>query len=273
MKVSRLLVCAVSVCALASASWAQEKKATDSGERAAEGLVVFPGPERPVRRVVVVKNRDIIGELTLLARDFGVSARGSGELGVITLMGPEEAVAIAEDTIRRFDVPRANRPERSPRNADFTVYLVVAGLEGKAAPVPEVLESVVAQLRGLLPYEHYGLIETVRLRVADQGRGKVMGFLPPLSTRLSGKTLYELTLQNVRLPGEGAGRPPAGWVSVQPVLETSMSLTEEGVEKNVPSAINSSIEIQEGQKVVVGKAAIDGAGTSLILVLTMKLDR
>jgi hypothetical protein len=61
-------------------------------------------------------------------------------------------------------------------------------------------------------------------------------------------------------------------VSLRAFLSLSLSFPEGNSERNVQSLIDAPIEIREGQKVVVGKAAIDGAGTSLILVLTMKLD-
>jgi len=269
MKVSRVLAYTLLACALVVPCGAQEEKPTGSGESTAEAQAMPPVPVHPVRRVVEVKNRDIIGDLRQLAHALGVVSVGSRELGVISLVGPEDAVAIAEDTIRRFDVPRS---EPSPRNADFTAYLIVARLEGDAAPVPEALESVIAQLRSLLPFERYELVETVSLRVADMGLSEVNGTLPALSPALSGYTRYELALQHVRLPGDAPDRPPAGWVSLSPFFKVDMTLVDDSGENGVSSTIKTRIELREGQKVVVGKAAIDDVGTSVILVLTVKLD-
>lgn len=270
MKVSRLLAYTLWVCALVVPCGAQEEKPTGGGESVVESQVTPPGPGRRVGRLVAVANRDIIFELMTLVRGLGVEAYASRELGVITLFGLEDAVTTAEDTIRRYDVSPGSRPEAGPNNADFTAYLIVARLEGESVPVPDVLESVVAQLRGVLPFKSYELAETVTVRVADTGLVEAVGILPPLSSALSGSTRYELALQNVRLPRGGPDRPPAGWVSLDPFLQLEMTRTEDG--EGVSSTIKTRIEIREGQKVVVGKVAIDGAGTSLILVLAMKLD-
>ena len=60
----------------------------------------------------------------------------------------------------------------------------------------------------------------------------------------------------------------------QTIRITDLSLRLDFIVKgagNQHAAINTSIDVREGQKVVVGKANIDNADSALILVLTAKV--
>jgi hypothetical protein len=284
MRTRTLVACVAAALAVSTtALTAQDKPAEPEKPKAAEAK---PRGEARVRnhveQIVELKNRELLGEMQKLAQaGYGISAFRSDELGILVLGGPPEAVAEAVDAIRRFDVPRAKRPDRTEAkintNAEITGWLLLARNEGGGgSPVPAALTPVVAQLKEHTVYKSYELLETMSLRVRNDYSGEVSGILPSLTSGLAARTFYRLELNGIHInSGDGTGPAVINFGRVQLNVEVGLPMTGADIDKSPVQyktlEIKTGIDMREGQKAVVGKTTLDGTSGSLILVLTAKV--
>jgi hypothetical protein len=179
-------------------------------------------------------------------------------------------------------------PAFHPKNVELTLYMLIA-LPQASQPdsVPKELEGVVSQLKGLFPYRGFRSFDTIILRGREGKSSGVNGAaalpggptdsaqLSDYSANVQGLTVFQdekgnlLRIDNldvsVRIPylslANVTGSDPKGFATVKP----AGSLTYRNI------SFKTNIDVREGQKVVVGKANIDGAGNALILVVTAKV--
>jgi hypothetical protein len=231
---------------------------------------------RVVRRLIEVKHPETITTLRKsdVLLDFPVRVRSDNNSRLVILSGDPAVVEAAEAVIRRIDVP-----PKGPASIEFVAHLVRAYKgEARAQAVPDGLRPVLDQLKAVLAYPNYELQESLILRATDErGNANVSGAFP--SGFRTFQTIYALSLRQVQtVEAEGAGRVVrVGELNLR--LEVPVPYGVAGAksaddEKTPPShqyrnlGIKTSLEIREGQKVVVGKAALDGANEGLILVIT-----
>jgi hypothetical protein len=282
MKIDRTLAYAVTLLALAmGTARAAEKPAAE--KPAAEK----PAAEKPkaaetshvraprTQRVIELKNRERLQELERLADGFGVNHQGSPELGIIILSGPADAVAATAEAIQKYDIPRDAKVRTPDRNAELTAYLVVARPDGDPAPIPGPLTAVVDQLKASFPYRRYELVETLVLRVRENGQAVSSGVLPALSPGTTAKTFYHLSVRRVWINGpDGSatlGLNPVELKVEAPFPAEASGPAGAGMVQRRENTLSTTTDIREGQKVVLGKAPVDGSGGSLILILTARV--
>jgi hypothetical protein len=280
MKIDRTLAYAVTLVALAvGTARAAEKppaeKATTEKPAAQKTPAADHARSPRVQRVIELKNRERLAELENLALGFGVGTRTSPELGLIVLSGTPEAVTAAAAAIQKYDIPREAKMRTRDRNAELTAYLVVARPEGDAAPIPAALTAVVEQLKASFPYKRYELVETLVLRVRENGQAVSSGVLPALSPGTTAKTFYNLSVRRVWINGPD-GNATLGLNPVELRIEAPFPADAPGpagaaTVQRRENTLSTSADLREGQTIVLGKAPVDGSGGSLILILTARV--
>ena len=136
----------------------------------------------------------------------------------------------------------------------------------KQAFLPE-LEGVVKQLRSMFNYKGYQLIDTQQIRVRAGQGGEASGMVDNGSAG-GLKTISQVKFSRALVSTDEKGRA------------IRIDNLKVGLKTPVPAAsgfqyldtgINTDVDVHEGQKVVVGKANMDGTDRASIIVLTAKV--
>src|SRR5476649_2278555 len=117
----------------------------------------------------------------------------NGQMKVVSLSGTKEHMAAAEEAIKQLDVPSA-----AQKNIELTVYFV-AGTDqdkGFGNPIPEDLQSTVAQLKNTFAFKNYGLMDVLSLRTRS-GVGAS-------TTVWIGSRITQFTIRSASLDGDGS---------------------------------------------------------------------
>jgi hypothetical protein len=191
-----------------------------------------------------------------IVRMFGVDIQFNRELKVMSLSGSPQSLAAAEAAIKQLDV--------APKNIELIVYFVVAGNQpATAGAIPADLRDVVAQIKSTFAFKEYNLLDTLTLRTRAGSRAETTGLLSPPTApqpRLSLFSIQNVTVsedRTIRIDGMHAGlRVPVAMPSKVEYLNT-------GIDQNV--------DVKEGQKIVVGRASLEGPEKALFLILTAKV--
>jgi hypothetical protein len=187
-----------------------------------------------------------------------------------------EFLKFAEETIAKFDRPRTSIPREadSIRNIEVVAHILLAGSDLKSGDaVPLELQPVARNLTGIFGYKDIQLMDTGLHRVRTGSRAESSSQLPGIVDPNSPPTRYSIRFSaNARKDEKGnviqldqfmfsARTPvPAGPPGASP---TQWQFEELG--------INTTIDVREGQKVVVGKSRIGSTNRAVILVLSAKV--
>jgi hypothetical protein len=207
-------------------------------------------------KVVELKyiTRDDLGAL-LAGFKLQHSSDQSGR--VIVLNGDAAEMAAAEALIRRMDVAQ--------KNVELVFHIISAGGGEGASKVPSDLEPVVKQLRNSFAYAGYRTLESFALRLRDGSiDARASGVLPPPAA-----DRYVLQVRRISItPGEkGTVARLERVVFEIRSLDTRVSAPEKPVYNS--AEIQASLDVREGQKVVVGKS--NYAGGAYFLVVTARI--
>ena len=211
-------------------------------------------------RLFQVKYADVY-HLANLFRAFGAVVQPEGDMKALSVRAPKEVLAAIEESLQRLDVPQA-----PARNIQLDAYLLTASVQGPSGNIPAELDPVVKQLKNVFSYQNFHLLGTLSWRGRDSHGGRISGLLSPLSPDSAQPTSYVFQLHSAAITSEGKERT----IRVDDlVLQLEYSL--KGNSQIRQASIGTSIDVREGQKVVVGKANIDNADNALILVLAAKV--
>jgi hypothetical protein len=233
---------------------AEEKKKTDEPAPAAN----TEAQHWPVK-LFLVKYANV-NHLANLFRAFGATAQPDEDLKAISVRAPKEVLAAIEESLQRLDVPQV-----PAKNVQLEAYLLTASGQGSSVNIPGDLEPVIKQLKSVFNYQGFRLLGTLSWRGRDGAGGIVTGLLPSASSDSGQSTFYTFKINRVGITSEG--QQPSIRIN-DLVLQLDFTVKGGGTQH---AAINTSIDVHEGQKVVVGKANIDNADSALILVLTAKV--
>ena len=216
--------------------------------------------EERVLKVIQLKYADPYHVADLLSL-FGASLKSDRQAKVLTVVGPPSAVAAVEEAVKKLDVPPP--PEK---DIDLTAYFVLASHQPvQAADLPPELDEVVAQLKRVLNYKSFQLLNTAFLRARDGERANVSG----VATVGTEAVHFRLGFRSADITLEGKVRTvrisDLGFDADHPANATALEA------KTTSAGIHTNIDIAEGQKVVVGRTTLDFADNALILVLTAKV--
>lgn len=228
-----------------------------------------PAPPPMVLRVFQIKNADV-NRLARMVDVFGARVRPDPSLKVISVSGTEEQVKAIEDAIQRYDVPPPPQ-----KNVDLTFHLVQALPAAVPDRLPADLEPVIKQLRTAFTFQGYRLADTIQVRTRDED-----GFDASSAANFSGlfpnapTTSSQLRAQRVTVITTGAVpvlRIDNLKLSVRVPQCTSKNNAGECAQWNfMDNGVNTSVDVREGQKVVIGKTAL-GADSAVIIVVTAKV--
>lgn len=227
------------------------------------------------RRLFEIKHADVNAVANML-NVFSIPMRVDDRLRFIAVSANEDTLRAIEEMIKKLDVPPA-----TPKNIELTAYILVGSPGGASGSLPAELHSVASQLAGVSAYKSLRLLDTVTLRARAQPEGA--------------RGLGARTVGVVNMPGFVAVDKPyqptamleTGPISLAQLDKGNMvrigslkfrlmvpnnTYDKEGRPNYNTTEIETSVDVKEGQKVVIGKSSMAGGPDhALILVLTAKV--
>lgn len=206
--------------------------------------------------------------LAQVLRVFPVNVLAHPEMGLITIRGNPEGVEAAVAAARSLDLP-----PQPTRSVEITAHVLGASKTAELpGAMPSHLEEVGRQLRQVFGYRGVELVDSVSVRVRDLGHATVLGAmsqegLEPAPYRLHFDRATVMSGQgarSVRLDGFKFEAHLIRWRATTPEGEPGHMVNSE-------VSLITDVEVREGQKAVVVKAATDGERDSLILVVEVKV--
>lgn len=174
---------------------------------------------------------------------------------ILTLSATAENIEKVKQVLREVDV--------KPADILFTVQLVLGSETEAAGADPIQNDPLVKELRGLLRYKSYTLLDSSMVRVVHKENAEVvMGpkaeFVFALWPEVSGDTKNPVVKTQVRL---------------RQVLRaaTPESATMKAAQPVVTTLIESTLNIKSGERTVVGVSKLDGGDKGLILIISGKI--
>ena len=232
-------------------------------QKADTPAIVDTNPQHVSTRVFVPKYADV-GALYNVLRVFGGGISIDQNLHAIAVQGDKEKLDAIALAIKQLDVPPT-----PTRDVELTFHLIMAVMQEGAGPtLPHELDPVIKQLRGLFPYKDYKLLETTLLRTRPGESAQSSGLLPMLPPD-GPKGTYRIQIQRVTATSEEK--------------DTVVQLNHLAVNFKIPvhssgnnftfydAGLSTDLDIHENQKVVVGKANVDGSQDALVMVVTAKM--
>lgn len=216
-------------------------------------------PKQPERtqKLVTLRYADPVTVNALLQRfPVGISITSSSR--TITLFGTPAGITAAEEAIKQLDV--------QPKNVELTVYFVVGSDQNQptgAPPIPQDVESVVAQLRKTFAFKEYRMLDALTLRTRSGVGAETSGVLdrPGTVPRL---TQFRIRAANVSEDGTA--------VRIDG-LKAGLKIPTQGKDgtQYIDTGLNTDVDVKVGQKVVVGKSSLAGPDTALFLILSAQV--
>jgi hypothetical protein len=204
------------------------------------------------------------GPLSIVLSPYGRVNSNSSLKALSLTVRDNTTLSEAEQIIKRFDVPPPPVP-----NIDVTIYLMSAIGTPSASALPPELEPVVKQLKNTFSYKGYQLLDTEVIRVRAGQGGEVSGVVNGAPSVGPNKTISQAKFRSASVSTDEKGRA----IRIDG-LKVGLRIPVLSSEKQylyLDTGINTDVDIREGQKVVVGKANMDGSDRASIVVLTAKV--
>jgi hypothetical protein len=222
-----------------------------------------------VTRVFQLKYADP-RELARVLSQYG-RIETSSLLKALTITGRDSAMSEVEQTVKRFDVPPP-----AVQNIDVTIYLMSALGQPAGSQVPAELEGVIKQLKSTFSYKGYQLIDTEVIRVRAGQGGDVSGVVMDSSSPDAPRTISQVRFRSASVSTDEKGRAiriDALKVGLKIPIHSSGSGAASGQIQYsyIDTGMSTDVDVREGQKVVVGKANMDGSDRASIVVLMAKV--
>jgi hypothetical protein len=240
-------------------------------------ITQFVWAEEPLlSHVYQLKYADPKGLVKLLspyAPQIGGSVLFDEQLKALAITTRKDAFPEIEQIIKRFDVPPP-----PVLNIDLTIYLMSAQGTPSPGAVPPELEPVVKQLKNTFSYKSYQLIDTQVMRVRAGQGADVSGVVNGAPSVGPNKTISQLRFRSASVSTDEKGRA-IRIDGLKVGFRTPVAVASSGPGQGqgqtqfqyIDTGINTDVDVREGQKVVVGKANMDGSDRASIVVLTAKV--
>jgi hypothetical protein len=222
-----------------------------------------PAPD--VTRLVQLKYLTDMGGLRSIIEAFGVGVRFDVTTRAITISGQPARVEAALDAVAKLD--------HAPKNIELTAYFVIGSDQPNlsGAPVPAEIRDVIGQLKSVFTFKDYRMLDILTLRTRSGSSAETTGILTSgASPRLSLFSIRDATVSEdnsvVRINRMHAGLRI-------PVLRANTAAAKNPGEaanriEYMNTGIDQDVDIKEGQKVVVGRASLEGPEKALFIILT-----
>src|SRR5215813_8374677 len=190
IRLSQVVVIALSICGLSPQVFAQNPQQRNDAleverlkiqaEERARQEVEQRDWETKLFQIKYIDPGELRGALSMFRSNISYSG---GALRVLSVRAPKEIMPAIEDAIKRLDVPMPRK------DAELTIYILLASDQVSAAPMLPSLQPVVNQLKNVFSYKGYQLVDTLVARGRDTSS--------PISTSLSGI----LPIEHAPFPG------------------------------------------------------------------------
>lgn len=216
----------------------------------------------PQQRVIELKNTSDYGRLEAFVQAFGVGIKPSPNERYVVLRGTKEQLDAAEAAIRKIDIPK--------KDVELVFQIVAGTAAAGQDKIPQDLEPVIRQLKKNFVYQNFRLVDSIEVRTREGKLAEAssavqtpevnsqmsfyrVSFGPALSSDEKGTVIRLDNLHfSAKIPVPVSG--PGG---------TSFNYIDTG--------INQNVDVREGQKVVVGRANLNGKDGAFFLVVTAKV--
>ncbi len=247
---------AIVLCVATIATVPLDARAQDAAE-AVTVIRDMSGWETRVIQVEHAERRALAEILSMFEARYTFDSRSR----TLVVRAPAEIIPAIVQVIDRFDQPTPAPP--TPISVELTTYIVLASASAvEAQALPPALDPVIEQLRTVLHYDSFSLLDTVISRGVNGENMSVNGVMPVVAGMRSINPEYGLHGRFFVRPG-AEGR---NVVRVDDLEFTARIYLEE----TSPSVqIATAIEIADGQQAVVGKATV--GNSALILVMSVRV--
>lgn len=201
---------------------------------------------------------------------------GNVKVGVT---GPKDKVEEFRTLVEEVDV--------EPANVELTFYLVMASHESKkSSRYPPAIDSAINQIEKTFQYESFDLLDIIQLRAREGSHVEHSSGFP-----LSKVNTDEVTYDNPKIgievgkvsTSDQGGNDVFGFEVELSVGMTKAIVTSAPVNPNsgfqargnisrtsVGARMNSSLDVREGQSVVLGKSNFDHSDDALFVIVQAK---
>ena len=229
-------------------------------------------PTEVVTKVIRIHNANPNAVATMASVGSPVSIRADDMMKAVIIRGKSSDVADLEKVIQELDTVRTAAAER---NVELMVY-IVSGSNTTSTPSTSAeklagLAPVVKQLRAIFPYNDYQLLSTMLLRSGEGTVTTSNGLLKPFQSTPNGSSpsVYSISYESATIPQAGA-KPTIHLQKFRFDTRFPMEISATQMQ-NYGAGIQADVDLQEGQKVVVGKANIESTDSALFVILSAKL--
>lgn len=188
-----------------------------------------------------------------LSRDSDIRPSPDDKILIISDMPENIAKALA--VIKELDI--------KPADLLFTVQLVLGSDEPEKGVEPMPNDPIIKELRNLLKYQSYSLLDTSLLRALDTKDSEV---------RLGDKAEFDLWIRPKVIRDEKTSLIQTE-IRLQRIVMAGMppNVTSAKPEYVTTNLIGTTLNVKPGDKTVVGVSKLDGSGKGLILIISGKI--
>lgn len=207
-------------------------------------------------KLIPLKNNVPNSTLTALCI-FHAEVVPQPSLHILSLRAPQELMSAIEDAVKRLDVP-----QMGPRSVELIVHVLVGSDQDESLrQVPASLKPVVDQLKGVLSYKQFYILDTLLSNTIESRRVSLNGDARGLitSTAQGGPRDVPYSFQADLSIGNAEPAPAAVRLSNMRFNFTS----------TLPLNISTDVDIPPGKQVVVGRAT--AGDRAFILVVSARV--
>ncbi len=171
---------------------------------------------------------------------------------ILTVSARPETFAKILEIIEELDV--------KPADILFTVQLILGWEEGPAGEKTLQNDPIIRELRGLLKYQNYSLLDTSLVRALDNSRSEVrMGKEADFELRILPRVIKDEKATLIQMD-----------VNLRQFIKAASppNITPLTANTTTKDLIRSTLSLKSGDKTVVGVSKLDGGGFGLILIIS-----
>ncbi|HXK02697.1 MAG TPA: secretin N-terminal domain-containing protein [Verrucomicrobiae bacterium] len=194
--------------------------------------------------------------LRAIVSQFGVNVVPNSSMKVMTLSGLPPQIAAAEAAIQQLDV--------APKDIELVVHFVVGSDQANlvGSPIPSDIRDVISQLKSTFTYKDYRMLDVLTLRSRAGSSAETTGIL---DSKQSPPRLTMFSVRNTSVSEDGAT------IRIDRMHAGLRIPTGGQKPEYVNTGIDQDIDVKAGQKVVVGRASLEGPEKALFLILTARV--